>query len=91
MVARRTSTVYRTWAISLNLTCDSAISLGKEDVEITSINIMGLFFIFLRQVPLLSLSGLSCLMRGEICKIFGKRSECVIWTLTPRDKKIDMV
>ena len=34
VVARRTSTVYRTWAISLNLTCDSAINLGKEDVEI---------------------------------------------------------
>ena len=26
-------------------------------------------------------------MRGEICKIFEKRSECVIWTLTPKNKK----
>ena len=38
-------------------------------------------------MPLLSLSGLSCLMWGEICKIFEKRSECFMWTHTPKNKK----
>ena len=77
--------------LEINLPCDYAINLSKEDVEITSINIMGIFYIFNAAALIITVWLVMFLMQGEICKIFEKLSECVIWTLIPKNKKMDIV